>query len=76
MERIKEHRCNTISNCEVVTINKRNLDGVVRWYWMFGRKSTKSTKSIERSVDLAWEAHEIAWCPYCGENLGVRKGAL
>ena len=54
---IQEHRCETIEECEFVSIAKRSIDGKPRWMW---ERSQKDGKIV---------ADEITCCPYCGISL-------
>lgn len=56
MKVINEHNCKAIEKQSAITISKRFFNFKERWFW-------------EEETKEGIKAHEIKFCPYCGEEL-------
>lgn len=53
MSKKKYHECEALANEDIISVQKING----RWCWVFWDYKKGN------------QAHEISFCPYCGENL-------
>lgn len=58
-----EHVCKIIEKSDTVTIEY--FDDMGRWMWCHVKKPGTLKEKVE--------AHEIIYCPYCGERLPVKE---